>query len=156
MLAHAECGINSLVLGSGEGLLGNEDTIEELTLILLADLADLGDTGARLGKEGVVNSVEDELVLHVLGEEDGAAGVELDEVASLATEEVLDLDLLLVLGDDGGDGEMRMHQSHLVAEALNSLDIWGRLDYNFNHKTHQKLPNAVFRRAKQFLTVLDE
>ena len=154
MLAHGEFGINSVVLGSSEGLLGDEDTIEELTLILLTDLADLGDAGARLGKEGVVNTVEDELVLNILGKVDSAAGVELDEVASLATEEVLDLNLLLVLGDDGGDGEMRMHQSHLVAEALNSLDIWVRLDYNFNHKTHQKL-NAVIRQTKSFLTLLD-
>ena len=104
--------------GGGEGLLGDEDTIEELTLILLADLANLADTGAGLGKETDVSAVEDELILDILRGIDGAALVELDNVGLLTTEEVLDLDVLAVLGDDSGNGEMRMHKSHLVSEAL--------------------------------------
>ena len=110
--------LESVVLGGGEGLLGDEDSIEELTLILVTDVADLADLGAAEGDGGVVETVEDELVLDVLGGEDSAAGLEVDEVALLSAEEVLDLNLLLVLGDDGVDGEMRVHESHLVAVAL--------------------------------------
>lgn len=113
----SECSSISL-LGIGEGLLGNEDTIEELTLILLADLANLADTGAGLGKETDVSAVEDELVLDILRGDNGAAIVKLDNVGLLATEEVLNLNVLAVLGDDSGNGEMRMHKSHLVSEAL--------------------------------------
>jgi len=101
-----------------KGLLADEDTIEELTLVLVSDLAHLADSGAGLGEKTVVNAVEDEFILDVLGEEDLASGVELDQVRFLSTQEVLDFDLLLVLGDDGSDGEMRMDKSHLVAEAL--------------------------------------
>ena len=36
----------------------------------------------------------------------------------LATQEVFDFDLFLVLGNDGSDGEMSMYKSHLVAETL--------------------------------------
>jgi len=39
-------------------------------------------------------------------------------MGSLSSKEVLDLDLLLVLGDNGTDWEMCMYQSHFVAEAL--------------------------------------
>ena len=110
--------LSSFLLGRGEGLLGDEDTIEELTLVLLADLANLADAGAHKGNLGDVNTVEDELILDVLGAMHRAAIGELDEVGLLATQEVLDLDGLLVLGDDGTDGEMRMDKSHLVSEAL--------------------------------------
>jgi len=109
----------SVVLGGGQGLLGDEDTIEEFTLVLGADLADLRDLGAGEGDHGVVEAVENELVLDVLGGVDGATGLEMDEVTLLSTKEVLDLNLLLVLGDVGVNGEMCVHESHLVAEALN-------------------------------------
>jgi len=39
-------------------------------------------------------------------------------VTFLSSEEVLDLNLLLVFGDDGVDGEMCVYHSHLVSEAL--------------------------------------
>jgi hypothetical protein len=101
-----------------EGLLGNEDTVQEFSFILISDSADLGDLGAAEGEEGVVNTVKDELVLDILREGDSAAWIEVDEETLLSTKEVLDFDLLLVLGDDGVNWEMCMYQSHLISEAL--------------------------------------
>ena len=59
-------GKRSSVLWVGEGLLGDEDTIEELSLILGSDLADLGDSGAAEGDESVVETIEDKLILDIL------------------------------------------------------------------------------------------
>lgn len=110
----------SLVLWCDELLGGNEDTIQEFSLILLLDLADTVDLGAAKGDLGVVDSLEDELVLDVLGGRhlDGAALLHLDQVRSLSTEEVLDFDLLLVLGDECGNWEMCMYHLHSVSETL--------------------------------------
>lgn len=101
-----------------EGLLGDEDAIKELTLILASDSADLHDLGADHGDSGVVSSIEDELTLDGLGDLDGGATNHVDELVLLATKEVLDGDAGTVLGDSDVDGEMVMHQPHLVAEAL--------------------------------------
>jgi len=120
--ARSGSALSSIILGIGEGLLGDEDTIEELTLVLLADLADLANAGARLGEEADVSAVEDELILNLLVGEDGAAVVELDKVGLLTAEEVLDLDGLAVLRNKSSDGEMRMHKSHLVSEALSNTN----------------------------------
>ena len=108
----------SLSLGLNEGLLGDEDTIKELTLVLAADLADLLDLGAAEGERGVVDAVEDELTLDVVGQLRDRAGLHLDDLVLLATEEVLHDNLRSVLGDDHVDGEVGMDKSHLVAEAL--------------------------------------
>jgi hypothetical protein len=78
----------------------------------------LADSGGAEGNEVVVDSVDNELVLGGLGKLNGASGVEVDEMTFLSSEEVLDLNLLLILGDDGVDGEMCMYHSHLVSEAL--------------------------------------
>ena len=40
----------------------------------------------------------------------------------LTTQEVFDLELLLILGDDNVDGEMCMYESHFVSEALGDTD----------------------------------
>jgi len=114
--------LSSIILGSGEGLLGNEDTIEELTLVLLADLADLAGTGASEGNSTDVGTVEDELILDSLGEMNGDTLTHLDDVRLLTTEEVLDLKGLAVLSNQRVDGEMRMHKSHLVSEALSDAN----------------------------------
>ena len=108
----------SVVSWFGEGLLRDKDTIQEFTLVLGSDLAHLGNLGAAEGDEGVVETVEDELVLNILGKLNSASGLEVDGVGNLAAEEVLDLNLSLVLGDVGVDGEMCMDKSHLVAETL--------------------------------------
>ena len=98
--------------------LGDVDTVEELSVILAADLADLGNLGAGEGHVLVVDALEDELVLEVGVELDGGAGEEIDLLDLFATEEVLDFDGSAVLGDDDVDGEMGVHQSHLVSVAL--------------------------------------
>jgi len=82
--------------------------------------------GAAERDESVVKTIEDELVLDILGKGDSATWLEVDGGGALASEEVLDLNLLLVLGNVGVDGEMCMDKSHLVAEALRII----RLVYN--------------------------
>ena len=101
-----------------KGLLGNEDAIKELTLILAADSADLHDLSAAHGKSLVVSAIEDELTLDVSGLLDNGAGDHLDDLVLLSAKEVLDSDAGTVLGDSNVDGEMVMNQPHLVAEAL--------------------------------------
>ena len=54
-------------LGVNEGLLGDEDSVEELTLILAADSADLLDLGAGEGNSGDVSTIEDKLTLDISG-----------------------------------------------------------------------------------------
>lgn len=86
----------------------------------MLDFAHTVDLGAAKGDLGVVDSLEDKLVLDVLGSGhgNGAALLHLDQVGFLSTEEVLDFDLLLVLGDECGNWEMCMNHLHSVSEAL--------------------------------------
>ena len=109
---------NSHLLRLSLGLLGDEDAIEELALILAADAAHLLDRRAALGEGSVVNAIEDELALDISGHLDGSASLHLDVLVLLAAKEVLDSDLRAVLGDDDVNGEMSVYKSHLVAEAL--------------------------------------
>ena len=113
----------SFLAGVNGALLGNEDTIEELTLILGAHMAGLADLGAHEGDSGVVDTLEDELVLHGSGELDSDVAKHVDLLDVTATQEVLDLDALAVLGDDGVDGEMSVNQAHLVDEGLQGIII---------------------------------
>ena len=106
------------LFGLNEGLLGHEDAVKELTLVLASDSADLLDLGAAEGEGGVVDSVEDELTLDVGGVGDLGAAFHHDKLVLLATEEVLDGDAGAVLGDGDVDGEMGVYQPHLVSEAL--------------------------------------
>ena len=106
------------LLGFNEGLLGNEDAVKELTLVLVSDSAYLLDLGAAKGESGVVNTVKDELTLLFFALDDLAAWGHSDELVLLATKEVLHSDAGAVLGNSDIDGEMGVDQSHLVAEAL--------------------------------------
>jgi len=108
----------SVFLWVGEGLLRNEDTIQELSLILVANVASLVGSSTGEGEGGIVNTVENELILHVLGLEDSGAFWKLNEMRFLSTEEVSDFKKILFLVDDTVDGEMIVHKSHLVSEAL--------------------------------------
>lgn len=109
---------NSIILGVSDSLLGDEDTVEELAFILASNFAHATKLTAAERECSIVNSVEDELVLDVLGEgHDGAAEHFHGEVL-LAPEEVLHGHFGAVLGNGDVDGEMGVHQSHLVAEAL--------------------------------------
>jgi hypothetical protein len=114
--------ISSGIKWIGLLLLGNEDTIEELTFILLTNLTELADLGARLRKSSNIDTIEDEFVLDVLGLEDSAARGELDEMRFSTSEEVLDLKRLLILSNDSGNGEMCIYESHLVSETLSDTN----------------------------------
>ena len=110
----------SIILWVNELLGGDEDTIQEFSLILLLDSADTSDLGAAEGDGSVVDTLENDLILHVLGggELNSASWLHLDEVRFLSTQEVLDLNLLLVLGHKGSDGEMCVNHLHFVSVAL--------------------------------------
>ena len=110
--------VNSQFLGLDLGLLGDENAIEELALILAADTAHLLDGRAALGKGSVVDTVEDDLSLGIGGELGSGASLHLDDLILLASEEVLHSDLITSLGDNNVDREMSVNESHLVAEAL--------------------------------------
>ena len=110
---------SSVDLGDNDvGLLGDEDTIEEFTLILASYSADLLDLGAHLGESCEVNAVEDKFALDIGRVGDLGAALHVDDLVLLSTQEVLDSDGGAVLGDDNVDGEMSVDQSHFVAEAL--------------------------------------
>jgi hypothetical protein len=121
----------SVLSGLNLGLLGDEDAIEEFTLVLAADLADLLDLRAGQGEESVVNAIEDDLALDVSRLSADSATSHLNDLVLLSTKEVLDSDLGAVLGDSNVDGEMSVHKSHLVAEALRkrNIKLKSQLDY---------------------------
>lgn len=110
-------GVSSILLWVGEGLLRHEDTVEELSLVLVSDSAGLVGPGACKRKRGIIFSVEHELILHIRLEHSGTLW-KLNEVNLLTSEEVLDLERVLVLGDSNVDGEVIVHKSHLVSVAL--------------------------------------
>ena len=105
-------------LGLNESLLRDENTVEEFTFVLASNSADLLDLGAREGESLVVNTIEDQLTLLLSGDGDLGVTSALDELVLFTAEEVLDSDAGAVLGDCNIDGEMSVHKSHLVAEAL--------------------------------------
>ena len=104
----------------------DEDSIEELTLILAADSANLLGLGAAQREGLVVDTVEDDLTLDVGGEFAGGATSHLDDLVLLATQEVLHDKLVTGLGADDVDGEMSVDQSHFVAEALSTMESRAR------------------------------
>jgi len=105
-------------LGLDEGLLGNEDSIEEFTLILATNSADLLNLGAGERKSLVVDTIEDKFTLDIVRVSDLGGASHNDKLVLLSTEEVLDGDAGAVLGDNDVNGEMSVYKSHLVAEAL--------------------------------------
>ena len=104
--------------GFNEGLLGNEDAIKELTLVLASYSANLLDLRAAQGESSDVDSVKDKLTLLFFALDDLAAWGHSDELVLLATKEILNSDAGSILGDGDIDGEMSVDQSHLEAEAL--------------------------------------
>lgn len=109
--------------GLGEALLGDVNTIQELTLVLCADAARLGDLGAHEGDHGVVIAFEDEFVLDVSAEPEGDTSLHDDLVDLATTQEVLHLNGLAVFGNSGIDGEVSVYESHLVDVALGWIII---------------------------------
>ena len=102
-------------------LLRHVDTIQELSVILVSDLANLGDLGAGQRQVLVVNTIEDHLILELWAHLAGAAWEHLDLLDLLSAQEVLDFNALSVLGDRNVDGEMGVYQSHFVSEPLNTI-----------------------------------
>lgn len=96
------------------GLLGNVDTIKELSDILVSDSAGLLDvsTGLRDVLDGVTDDAD--LILLVGRDLSAAALVDGDFSDSLLTEEVSDLNDGTVLNEVDVDGEMGVDVSHLV------------------------------------------
>jgi len=108
----------SVLLGLNEGLFGDENSVKELTLIFLSDSDALVDAGGAEGNVGVIVSGEDELILDIGVKFDGDTLNHIDVLDLFSTQEVLDINGLLVLGADGVDGEMSVDQFHAVNEAL--------------------------------------
>jgi hypothetical protein len=114
--------IKSDFLGLNEALLGNEDTIKELTLILISDVDGLADTGAAERDGGVIEAFENEFILDINGESDGDSGNHVNVLDLLTSEEVLDINARSILGDGAVNGEMSMDGSHLVHVAFGDTD----------------------------------
>ena len=104
-------------------LVGDENTIKELTLVLLADSDRLADAGAAEGDSGVVESLEDNLILDIGVGLDGDSGEHVNVLDLFTSEEVLDIDAGSVGGDDAVDGEMGVYGSHFVLETLSHVTI---------------------------------
>ena len=86
--------LSSQLLWCDSSLLGDVDTIQELSNILSSGLADLADTGAALGEGGVIVSFEDELVLDLgsWSKSNLGATKHWDKLVLLTSQEVLDSD----------------------------------------------------------------
>merc|ERR1719420_81211 len=108
--------------GFNEGLLGNEDAIKELTLVLASYSANLLDLRAAKGESSDVDSIKDELTLLFFAFSNLAASSHVDKLVLLATKEILNSDAGSILGNGDVDGEMSVDQSHLEAEALSDAD----------------------------------
>lgn len=103
-----------------QSTLGNVDTIQELTDILVSDSADLLDIGTVLRNSLQRVTRDDQLILLGLGRLNGNTVKDLHLSDSLLTQEVSDLNVLLAinLNNVDVDWEMRIHVSHLVLVTL--------------------------------------
>ena len=110
--------MNSFFSGGNEGLLGDENSIKELTLVLLSDSDALVGTGGAEGDGGVIVTLEDELVFDIGVKLDSDTLNHINVLDLLTTEEVLNIKRLLVLGAESIDREMGVDQFHFVHEAL--------------------------------------
>jgi hypothetical protein len=110
--------MNSSFSGGDEGLLGDENSIKELTLVLLSYSNALVSTGGAEGDGGVIVTLEDQLVLDIGVQLDSDTINHVNVLDLLTTEEVLNIKSLLVLGAESIDREMGVDQFHSVHEAL--------------------------------------
>ena len=118
-----------LLLSNTQLLLRHVDTVQELTDILVAhqhaqvDLRSYSlffqrkkHTRNRHGLDVV--SLKDDLILLSLGLGDRHAFLHMDVAHTLLTKEVTDLHLGTVLVDGNVDGEVSVHETHLVAVSV--------------------------------------
>lgn len=104
------------------GALRDVDTVQELTDILVLDLGNVLDGGGALGNVLEVNTTENDLIL-LVGDVDGDSLQHGNAADNLLTNEVADLNALLLINNGQVDGEMGIGRAHLVLETLgNTLD----------------------------------
>ena len=105
--------------------------VQELADVLLADVADHVDQGRRPGDELDVVAGDDQLILHAGRPLDRHARQHAHRAHPLLAQEVADLDQLAALLDVDVDGEVGVHQAHLVLKTLGDaldevLDVGAR------------------------------
>ena len=98
------------------GLLGDVDTVQELSDILVLDSSALLDSGSGLGDGFDVVSRDEELILHGLGDFDSDSWGHWDDSEELLAQEVSDFEDVTALDNGAVDGEMSVRRSELVSE----------------------------------------
>lgn len=98
--------------------LGDVDTIQELTNILVTDTASLLNVGSGLGDIFKIVTSDNQLIL--LGRRSFTADTftHLDLESHLLTQKVADLDSVVGTIHNNVDGKVSIHITHLVLEAL--------------------------------------
>lgn len=126
----------SFVNGLNNSAVSDEDTVQELTLVLGANLAALGELGAAESDGILVDTLEDKLVLLLSGGSDLAAGLHNNLLDVATTKEVLELNKGSVLSNVGVDGEMSIDESHLVHDTLKATEFIINLINALKRDTH--------------------
>jgi len=146
-----------LLLSLDRSLVGDVDTIQEFTDILVPDSADTLDRRGGLGDVLDVVALKDKLVLLRLGLADGNAVKHVDVPHELLAQEVSDLDLAAVVLNDAVDREMRIDRAHLVAEALGNTSNHVR-DQALNRPQARNMltPSLPHRERDLIILALDE
>ena len=105
------------MVGNNSGALGDVDTVQELSDILVLDARLVGNGSGRLRDVFNVVALDDQFVLLVRQRDlDALAhGAVADEFLA---QKVAQLDRGAVVVGDGVDGEMRIDETHFVEEAL--------------------------------------
>jgi hypothetical protein len=96
------------------------DTIQEFSVILVSNVARLRNLSASKGKVLVINSFENDFVLEFWAHFADAAWEHFNLVDLLSTQEVLNFNTLAVFRDRNVDGEVSVHQSHLISVTLHT------------------------------------
>jgi hypothetical protein len=110
--------IRRLSLSNHLSLLWDVDSIQKLSVVLVSDVAWLGNLGAGEWEVLDINTFEDNLILEFSTHLAWAAGKHINLVNLLSSQEVLDFKGFTVFGDNDVNGEVSMYESHLVSVAL--------------------------------------
>ena len=116
------------LLSDAQLLIGDVDTIKELTNILVSDQHRLIDLSSymsfkassltRSGHSFDIVSLKNDLILLSLGLSHSHSLEHVDMTHSLLSKEVTHLHLLSLLVDSNIDGEVSVHETHLVAVSV--------------------------------------
>jgi len=110
------------VVANNFGLLGNVDTIEKLSDILVSDEGFVVNKSATVGDVFDIVTLEPELVLLFWGDTADDTWKHLYFSVDLLSEEISDFDSGSVFLNDHVDWEMRVDGSHLVSETGGDTD----------------------------------